>query len=107
MQLDVYNQWSLGPINQAAAPRGAMQSLWVLQRASRSARSSWKNCTQSFGRRWLNYSKVAGLELTFSGLNQDISLALGTRHTAVISVLVWCLRKAQGGGSWVQFHLCS
>lgn len=61
---------------------------------------------QSFRRCCINYSKVARLVLTFSGLNQDVSLVLGTRHAAVISVLVWCLSKAQRKGSWMQFHLC-
>lgn len=61
---------------------------------------------QSFRRCWVNYSKVARLELTFSGLNQGISLVLGMRHTAVTLVLVWRLSKAQRGGSWMQCHLC-
>lgn len=60
----------------------------------------------SFRRCCVNYSEVAGLELTFSGLNQDIYLVLDARHTAVISVLVWCLRKAQRKGFWMQFYLC-
>lgn len=49
----------------------------MLQRASRSACSSWKITCRKY---WVNYSKVVRPKLTFSGLNQDISLVLGTRH---------------------------
>lgn len=35
---------------------------------------------QSLRKDWDNYCKVVRPKLTFSGLNQDISLVLGTRH---------------------------